>query len=91
MHPYQETEAMNHMETLTGFECTWEEYKKQASQFFRRLKSLPPPTTEQVENGLKALRLAFIYVTEDPVFKGQALIVLNLAHGEADKFSSHNK
>lgn len=76
----------SNQDNSSGFECTWEEYKEQAATFFRRLQAKPLMTEEQVNNGLKILGLSFIYVEEDPMFEGQAEIVLNLAHKKAHEF-----
>lgn len=91
MNEKQENDFSASRCSASGFECTWEEYKEQAATFFRRLKASPTMTERQVERGLKAIGLAFIYVKEDPMFKGQAQIVLNLAHKKADEFLWQNK
>jgi hypothetical protein len=69
----------------SGFECNWDGYAEQGAAFFRRLKSDPPPTPEQVEAGLKALSLAYIYVNEG-IFVGQAAILLNIANRKAEEY-----
>ena len=69
------------------FECTFEEFKTQASEFFKRLKGTPKPTSEQIEAGLHALRLAFIYVKGTENERYQAEIVLRLADKHADNIT----
>lgn len=72
---------------LSGFECTFPEYKEQAAQFFRRLKDERALTVRQIEAGLHALNLAFIYVEGTENERYQAEIVLTLAHRKADEYS----
>lgn len=70
--------------TASGFECTFSEYKDQAAEFFRRLKDERGITEKQIEGGLHALRLAFLYVQGTPNERYQAEILLSLAHRHAD-------
>lgn len=55
-----------------------------ASELFAAIKR--GATKAQIDNGLKALGLAFIYMQGTPLDRYQAEIVLTLAHRKADGF-----
>ena len=63
------------------FETDFNGFKQQASEFFKRLKQ--DPTAAQIDGGLKALALAFLYMTGNENEKYQSEIVLQLAHRKA--------
>lgn len=74
------------MNVASGFECDFRGYKQQACEFFQRLKMVQTLAPEQIEAGLHALRLAFIYLAGSDNERYQAEIVLILAQRKADEY-----
>jgi hypothetical protein len=70
---------------LSEFATDFDGYKTLAGEFFRRLRTNPVPSTATIENGLKALGLALIYLQATELDRYQAEIVLTLAHRKADE------
>lgn len=68
----------------TEFTTDFEGYKRMASELFSAIKR--GATKAQIDNGLKALGLAFIYMRGTDLDRYQAEIVLTLAHRKADGF-----
>jgi hypothetical protein len=71
--------------STSEFDCTFEGFKQQASEFFKRLKKTPAPTDRQIEAGLHALSLAYIYMTGTENERYQCEIMICLADREAMK------
>ncbi len=67
----------------SDFACTFDQYREQAAELFRRLRAAPKPSKEQIQNGVKALGLAFLYLKGSDNEKHQAEVVLSLAYREA--------
>ena len=68
------------------FTCTYEEFKAQAGSYFRRLQESPAPTEAQIENGFKALGLAYLNLEgATEIQKHEAVILIQLA----SKFSCY--
>ena len=55
----------------------FEGFKRQAGEFFRRLKD--PATVDQIEAGMKALGVAYIHMEGDEMEIHQAAIVMDIA------------
>jgi len=78
---------MDHEEPVSQvFTGDFQGYKELAAQFFRKLKAAQKLTAEQIEAGLHALNLGYIYMkgNENEIY--QAGIVLTLAHQHADRY-----
>ena len=67
------------------FQTDFKGFKQQASEFFKKLKE-SAPTQEQIENGLKAIGLALLYMTGTENEKYQAKIVFDIAHRKAAEY-----
>ena len=67
----------------TEFTKDWQGFKEMASEFLLRMKK-PTTTLQQIEGGLKAINLAFIYMTGTDLERYQSEILLNIVHREVD-------
>lgn len=76
---------------VSPFACSFAEFKEQSGQFFKRLKANPSPTPNQVDNGFKAIGIAYLNMEGSEMEKHQARIVLDLATRASLDFEANSK
>jgi hypothetical protein len=67
-----------------AFTHDWRGFKQLAAEFIATIKKNPTPA--QIEGGLKAINLAFIYMKGTELDRYQSEILLSIVHREAEKY-----